>query len=683
MKKTKFNLNFGVKSTAILFAVILLFSFVFTPTNVAYADWQDDYDSYLAGLSTTDAKDWYFGENYLNIDGALTMINNIVSDENFDDTALKNDPIVIAVIDSGIGYGYTTDGSTETAVQPENIYDDGVEYKLHPIFDNVLLKDEGGNYVYKNVAETVQIRNSSKIAISTMDAITDSGNIACDLVDNTSNDHGTHVTGIVAMLIHKLCLEDYIKILPIKANKFVDKSTSGSNTNYFASYNKDDLAEGVKFAYDNGADIVSLSLTAYKTSLGVVPDGYRFADYTDKMLIVAAAGNNKGNKDGYPAAYDDILGVVNYTQDNNGFGVIASSSNYGSWYDIAAPGSSIISSINGDEYGKLTGTSMATPIAAFASALVYFVARGYDDQMTPLMARTIIKKSATSRASINGYSFPKLSFTDVLTYSVDSMFNNNLASEISIYDFTCNDTYVIGKNNTIIFNAQPTSMGVRDLYRIKWYYLLNGVDYYIGQGWSVDFEIPDLIGSYSVKWAVYDWAGNLCYDGGELCSFEVVYQQIADLDIIVDMDSEGEQYYRLDTGYLDPSIKIEKVEWYVNGTLAHTGDKFYFVPPIESDGDENKVSTYKITAKVNGQDVGDFEEQSIEYIDGWTIFVVIVSIIVSIILTIGTDYPILFIVYVSYYLLSLFVVGIVFLSIHLNNKRKKAKESTKEADKEN
>ena len=388
MKKAKFNLNFGVKSTAILFAVVLLFSFVFTPTNVAYADWQDDYDSYLAGLSTTDAKDWYFGENYLNIDGALTMLNNIVSDENFDDTALKNDPIVIAVIDSGIGYGYTTDGSTETAVQPENIYDDGVEYKLHPIFDNVLLKDEGGNYVYKNVAETVQIRNSSKIAISTMDAIINSGNIACDLVDNTSNDHGTHVTGIVAMLIHKLGLEDYIKILPIKANKFVDKSTSGSNTNYFASYNKDDLAEGVKFAYDNGADIVSLSLTAYKTSLGVVPDGYRFADYTDKMLIVAAAGNNKGNKDGYPAAYDDILGVVNYTQGDNGTAVIASSSNYGDWYDIAAPGSSIISSINGDEYGKLTGTSMATPITAFASALVYFVARSGNDQMTPSLART-------------------------------------------------------------------------------------------------------------------------------------------------------------------------------------------------------------------------------------------------------------------------------------------------------
>ena len=131
------------------------------------------------------------------------------------------------------------------------------------------------------------------------------------------------------------------------------------------------------------------------------------------------------------------------------------------------------------------------------------------------------------------------------------------------------------------------------------------------------------------------------------------------------------------------SSKVSRIrKIYVNGTLAHTGDKFYFVPPIESDGDENKVSTYKITAKVNGQEVEDFEEQSIEYIDGWTVFVVIVSIIVSIILTMGTDYPILLIVYVSYYLLSLFVVGIVFLSIHLNNKRKKAKETAKEADKE-
>ena len=586
--------------------VLLLCSFIFAPKDVALADWTDDYDTYLGGLDTADSKDWYFGEDHLDVEGALALINQYLSNPDFDKEGLKADPIIIAVIDSGIGYAYTTDGETETPAKPENIYDEGTEYRLHDVFKDVLLTAENGNYIYKNFAkETAIINDSTNSTIVSLTA-PDSDNIACDLVDNTSDDHGTHVTGMVAMLIHKLGLEDYVKILPVKANVTLRHGNIGSNEFYRAGYKIDVLTDAMEYCYDQGADIVSLSLTGYKNSFGIIDSGYKLSAFTDRMTVVAAAGNSKGKKEGYPAAVDNVIGVVNYDSD----GELASSSNYGEWYNIATPGTDIISSINGEEFGKLTGTSMATPITAFGCALAQFAYTGFNGARLDIDEMCGMLTSGATRYVEKGYYvYPALSLSNVLTNAVGIT-----PSSVDIETFVC-DEYDIGGVEVVTLTATPCPFGASREDNLRWWYEYNGEEYAIGDGWEVEFSIPERVGNYVIKCAVVDENGEKYAYCNKPISFDVTYRLISELEIRADYDAYlvGETFvFVIPTEYVNPITNVNVV-WYVNGKRAGEGRDFEFTP--------EELGTYVITAEVNGA-VVDTIEITTYTDDGWLLFFV-------------------------------------------------------------
>jgi serine protease len=179
------------------------------------------------------------------------------------------------------------------------------------------------------------------------------------------NGHGTHVAGTIAQSTNNgygvagVAYES--KIMPLKV-----LSSSGGGT-------ITDIAEAIKFAADNGADVINMSLGGGGES-SLMKEAIDYA-YRKGTVIVAAAGNENQNSASYPARYNHVLGVAAY----DAAGEKAEFSNYGAGVDIAAPGGGHGSkiwqeTINPDGGGSqiigLQGTSMAAPHVAGVAALV-------------------------------------------------------------------------------------------------------------------------------------------------------------------------------------------------------------------------------------------------------------------------------------------------------------------------
>ncbi|UKI48220.1 MAG: S8/S53 family peptidase [Clostridiales bacterium] len=155
--------------------------------------------------------------------------------------------------------------------------------------------------------------------------------------------HGTHVAGIVAQEIKKYGLEDYIKILPVKAgdSKGSFKDVAVVNAISYVG----------NLATQDKTIVINMSLTSYYWGKNSDVDDAVQSAVREGVIVCAAAGNDRKNSasSGYslgsPACLENVIGVMNY-----GEGLIpAPKSNYGTAYDIAAPGQEIISAAKSDE----------------------------------------------------------------------------------------------------------------------------------------------------------------------------------------------------------------------------------------------------------------------------------------------------------------------------------------------
>lgn len=172
------------------------------------------------------------------------------------------------------------------------------------------------------------------------------------------NGHGTHVAGIVAAAVDNKIgvagLAPSASILPVRV---LGPDGSGDHV---------DIAAGITWAADQGADIINLSLGGEESS-EVLASAVSYA--TAKGAIVVAAAGNSGfgsNAPVYPAAYDESIAVAAVGPD----GSATAFSNTGTYVDIAAPGFAILSTAPSDNYEYLSGTSQAAPYVSAALALL-------------------------------------------------------------------------------------------------------------------------------------------------------------------------------------------------------------------------------------------------------------------------------------------------------------------------
>jgi chitodextrinase len=181
--------------------------------------------------------------------------------------------------------------------------------------------------------------------------------------DSTPEDscgHGTHTAGTVgATTDNGLGVAGLAQVNILEMKALQDSFINGCSGSYAG------IAQAIIDAADQGAQVISMSIGGGASS--TLQNAVNYAD-SKGVILVAAAGNDGGsNSIDYPGAYPNVIAVGALTSSK----ARASYSDGGPQLDIAAPGSSVLSTYTGSNsaYASLSGTSMATPHVAGALAL--------------------------------------------------------------------------------------------------------------------------------------------------------------------------------------------------------------------------------------------------------------------------------------------------------------------------
>ncbi|MBN20655.1 MAG: hypothetical protein CL678_05140 [Bdellovibrionaceae bacterium] len=208
--------------------------------------------------------------------------------------------------------------------------------------------------------------------------------------DDSPHFHGTHVSGTIAAEggngVGGVGQAPGVKVMALK---FLSSNGSGQTSA---------AIQAIDYAIRMGAKIMSNSWGSPQYSRAL-EEAVERANQAG-IVFVAAAGNDSSNNDQrkiYPASLpqQNVITVAATRSD----GQIASFSNYGKEsVHVAAPGDQILSTQNGNTYGYLSGTSMATPLVSGIAALLL----SQNSELTPSQVRDLLIRSSDPAASLNG-----------------------------------------------------------------------------------------------------------------------------------------------------------------------------------------------------------------------------------------------------------------------------------------
>ncbi|PCI26496.1 hypothetical protein COB52_05965 [Candidatus Kaiserbacteria bacterium] len=313
----------------------------------------------------------------------------------------KHDECLIGIADNG-------------EVESDQFYDDPKSFEQKQL-SNINAVEAEPFFLHSSLSSS---GNADKVIIAIVDTGVDynhqdlssqmwtnsSGEHGFDFVNDDTDpmdddEHGTHVAGLAAAAGGNNIgvagvMPRGVKIMAVKV---LDGNGSGSYAN---------VANGIRWAVDNGADIINLSLSGATINAGV-EDALIYAVNAGVPVIVSA-----GN-DGIEIDLDDnartpssmgkgIQGVVTVGAIDSVTSLKSPFSNFSSSFvEIASPGSnSIMSTLPDNSFGALNGTSMSTPIVTGAAALLISVLAKSKYPYTPSEIENLLKDGSTKNPNL-------------------------------------------------------------------------------------------------------------------------------------------------------------------------------------------------------------------------------------------------------------------------------------------
>lgn len=233
--------------------------------------------------------------------------------------------VIVAVLDTGVDYNHE-DLKNNIWTNTKEIAGNGID-------------DDGNGYVDDFLGWNFNSNNNN-------------------VLDN--NGHGTHVSGTIAAENNGIGVTGIAYNSQIMAVKVLDENGSGSYAN---------IANGIRYAVDNGANVINLSLGG-NSGNNTLKSAIEYAS-SKGVIVVMAAGNSGDATPSYPARYADKSGIaVGAVDKNNQLTDFSNRSGSQEIKYVTAPGKDVYSTVPDNKYASYSGTSMAAPHVAGVVALM-------------------------------------------------------------------------------------------------------------------------------------------------------------------------------------------------------------------------------------------------------------------------------------------------------------------------
>ena len=296
------------------------------------------------------------------------------------DDPRANQQWALEKVDAGAAWEYTT-GTSSVVVA---VIDTGIDWKHEDLKKNIWsnseevpgngIDDDGNGYVD-------DVRGWDFFA---------NDNDPMDETSSRNPGHGTHCAGIVSAKGNNgIGISGMAQDLTLMPIRFLGADGSGDLMQ---------AAKAIDYATQNGAHVISASWGAAvgREQVGPILEAIERARDKGVVFVVAAANDGKSNDftEVYPAnaGFSNVISVAASGSEDEK----PSWSNFGrASVDIAAPGLNILSTLPGNKYGELSGTSMATPLVSGLVGLILSHALALEKEIAPSEVKALLEATST------------------------------------------------------------------------------------------------------------------------------------------------------------------------------------------------------------------------------------------------------------------------------------------------